>query len=74
MKESLVKWKQLPKEDATWENSQFLKDKFLNLEDKVCLGELGNDEPLPRRSLMSKIFLYLFSLKLFLLGYYMSLI
>ncbi|KAA8543343.1 hypothetical protein F0562_021162 [Nyssa sinensis] len=37
LEESLVKWKRLPIEDATWENAAELQDKFLdlNLEDKV---------------------------------------
>ncbi|KAL5767998.1 hypothetical protein ACOSQ2_014781 [Xanthoceras sorbifolium] len=35
--ESLIKWKRFPVEDATWESTQELQDKFptLNLEDKV---------------------------------------
>ncbi|KAA8525395.1 hypothetical protein F0562_007250 [Nyssa sinensis] len=47
--ESLVKWKRLPIEDATWENAVELQDKFpdLNLEDKVPVkvgGELKSLE------------------------------
>lgn len=48
--ESLVKWKRLPIEDATWENAAELHDKFpdLNLEDKVPVQVGGIDKP--RRS------------------------
>lgn len=48
--ESLVKWKSLPIEDATWENAAELHDKFpdLNLEDKVPVQVGGIDKP--RRS------------------------
>ena len=44
--ESLVQWKKLPKEDAMWENTQELCNKYinLNLEDKVRLKEGGNDK------------------------------
>ena len=49
MEESLVKWKRLLAEDATWENSQDMQDRFMNLEDKVPLEGEGNDKP--RRSL-----------------------
>lgn len=50
LEENLVQWKNLPKEDATWENTQELRNKFikLNIEDKVPLKERGNDKP--RRS------------------------
>ncbi len=43
--ESLVQWKKLPKEDATWEDTQELRSRFvnLNLEDKVQLKGGGND-------------------------------
>ncbi|RVW17875.1 Transposon Ty3-I Gag-Pol polyprotein [Vitis vinifera] len=46
VEESLVQWKKLPKEDATWENTQELRNKYinLNLEDKVQLKEGGNDK------------------------------
>jgi hypothetical protein len=51
VEESLVKCKQLPVDDATWENTQDLHDKFINmdLEDKVPVKERGIDNP--RRSL-----------------------
>lgn len=51
VEESLVKWKRLPVDDATWENTQDLRDKFINmnLEDKVPVKEGGIDKP--RRSL-----------------------
>ncbi|KAA8537164.1 hypothetical protein F0562_029610 [Nyssa sinensis] len=47
IEESLVQWKRLPQEDATWENTQELRNRFinLNLEDKVPLKEQGNDKP-----------------------------
>ncbi|KAL6334625.1 hypothetical protein AAG906_019480 [Vitis piasezkii] len=47
VEESLVQWKKLPKEDATWENTQELRNKYINfnLEDKVRLKEWGNDKP-----------------------------
>ncbi|KAA8546866.1 hypothetical protein F0562_003295 [Nyssa sinensis] len=50
IEESLVQWKRLPKEYATWENTQELRNRFinLNLEDKVPLKEGDNDKP--RRS------------------------
>ncbi|KAL4318769.1 hypothetical protein GQ457_18G015560 [Hibiscus cannabinus] len=40
VEESLVQWKHLSSEDATWENTHQLRDKFpsLNLEDKVPLA------------------------------------
>ena len=46
VEESLVQWKKLPKEDATWENTQELRNKYinLNLEDNVRLKEGGNDK------------------------------
>ncbi|KAL3597323.1 hypothetical protein D5086_008960 [Populus alba] len=49
--ESLVQWKHLPPEDATWELTEFLCQQFpnLNLEDKVPLSGRGIDKP-PRRS------------------------
>lgn len=48
--ESLVKWKHLPNEEATWENAAELQEKFLelNLKDKVPVQVRGNDKP--RRS------------------------
>ncbi|KAJ9159776.1 hypothetical protein P3X46_025251 [Hevea brasiliensis] len=50
--ESLVRWKQLPPEDATWEVSSDLSARFpnLNLEDKVPLQGGGTDKPLRRSS------------------------
>lgn len=50
VEEILVKWKRLPVEDATWENAQELRNKFINMnrEDKVRVNEGGNDKP--RRS------------------------
>jgi len=50
IEESLVQWKKLPKEDATWESTQELRDKYMNLdlEDKVLLKDWSNDKP--RRS------------------------
>lgn len=50
IEESLVQWKRLPLDDATWENTQELQDRFinLNLEDKVCVTEGSIDKP--RRS------------------------
>ena len=49
VEESLIKWKRLPLEDATWENMQDFNHKFLNLnlEDKVQVTERGDK---PRRS------------------------
>ncbi|RVW92515.1 Transposon Tf2-8 polyprotein [Vitis vinifera] len=47
IEESLVQWKNLPVEDATWEDTQMLKHQFstLNLEDKVPLmGEYDTRE------------------------------
>ncbi|KAL6323200.1 hypothetical protein AAG906_027482 [Vitis piasezkii] len=48
--ESLVKWKRLPLDDATWEDTKMLRDQFINvnLEDKVPVQDRGIDEP--RRS------------------------
>ncbi|RVW36427.1 Transposon Tf2-11 polyprotein [Vitis vinifera] len=48
--ESLVKWKRLPLDDATWEDTKMLRDRFINvnLEDKVLVQDRGIDEP--RRS------------------------
>jgi hypothetical protein len=39
IEESLIQWKRLPRDDATWENTQELSHKFMNfnLEDKVCV-------------------------------------
>lgn len=34
VEESLVKWKRLPQNDATWEDAQELKEWFLNQEDR----------------------------------------
>lgn len=50
IEESLVKWKQLPKEDATWEDSSLLRNQFpyLDLEDKDPIG--GGSIDRPRRS------------------------
>jgi len=49
-----AKRKRLPRDDATWENTQELRDKFMNfnLEDKVCVTMGSIDEPRsePRRS------------------------
>ena len=54
IEESLIQWKRLPRDDATWENTQELRDKFMNfnLEDKVCVTGGSIDEPRsePRRS------------------------
>ncbi|KAL5769827.1 hypothetical protein ACOSP7_013981 [Xanthoceras sorbifolium] len=49
--QSLIKWKRLPEEDATWENTEEFNNKFLNLnlEDKVQVKGKGIDKP-PRRS------------------------
>lgn len=49
--ESLVQWKHLPAEEATWELTEFLGQQFphLNLEDKVPLYGRSIDKP-PRRS------------------------
>ena len=46
VEESLVQWKKLPKEDVTWENTQELRNKYinLNLDNKVRLKEWGNDK------------------------------
>ena len=46
VEEILVQWKKLPTEDATWENTQELRNKYinLNLEDKVQLKEGDNDK------------------------------
>ena len=50
VEESLVKWKHLPLDDATWEANQVLRDCFINvnLEDKVPVVDEGIDKP--RRS------------------------
>ena len=50
MEESLIKWKRLPVDGATWENTQEVKDKFVNMnfEDKVPAKGGGIDKP--RRS------------------------
>ena len=50
VEESLVKWKHMPMDDATWENIHELQDRFfnLNLGDKVPMKEGGIDKP--RRS------------------------
>nr|CAN75226.1 hypothetical protein VITISV_035857 [Vitis vinifera] len=44
--ESLVKWKRLPLDDATWEDTKMLQDRFINvnLEDKVPVQDRGIDE------------------------------
>ncbi|XP_010246182.1 PREDICTED: uncharacterized protein LOC104589534 [Nelumbo nucifera] len=51
LQEYLVKWKQLPIEDATWETTMLLQKQFpaLNLENKVPPGRESIDRP--RRSL-----------------------
>ncbi|KAA8520754.1 hypothetical protein F0562_014974 [Nyssa sinensis] len=48
--ESLVKWRSLPAEEATWENTAALRDKFqaMDLEDKDPVNERSIDRP--RRS------------------------
>ncbi|GKC44879.1 transposon Tf2-12 polyprotein [Tanacetum coccineum] len=50
VEESLVQWSGLPKEDATWENTEELREKFIsmNLEDKVPQKEGSNDKPTRR--------------------------
>ena len=56
VEESLVKWKQLPTEDATWEDTTLLHNQFpyLDLEDKdpigggVLIGQEDLTEPLRR--------------------------
>lgn len=50
MEESLVHWKHLPHEEATWESTDTLCHQFphLMLEDKHPLHGVGNDKP--RRS------------------------
>ncbi|KAH9717133.1 hypothetical protein KPL71_021710 [Citrus sinensis] len=50
VEQSLVRWKRLPHEDATWEDSEFLEKQFphLTLEDKGPLYGGGIDTP--RRS------------------------
>ena len=47
----MVQWKRLPVNDATWENTQELRDKFvnINLEDKVSVTRGSIDKP--KRSL-----------------------
>ncbi|KAA8546800.1 hypothetical protein F0562_003229 [Nyssa sinensis] len=46
IEESLVQWERLSKEDATWENAEELRNRFinLNLKDKVPLKEWDNDK------------------------------
>jgi hypothetical protein len=50
IEESLVQWKRLPVDYATWENTQELCDKFINinLKDKVSItgGRLINQKDL----------------------------
>ncbi|KAJ0018004.1 hypothetical protein Pint_10885 [Pistacia integerrima] len=48
--ESLVKWRMLAAEDATWENTEELLKRFPNwdLEDKSPLGGGSNDKTLDR--------------------------
>ncbi|RVW31621.1 Transposon Tf2-11 polyprotein [Vitis vinifera] len=55
IEESLVQWKNLPVEDATWEDTQMLKHQFstLNLEDKVPL--MGGSIDTPRRDLSQMV-------------------
>ena len=50
IEESLVQWKTLPAKDATWEETQMLKQQFpaFNLEDKVPL--VGGNIDILRRS------------------------
>ncbi|CAA2975920.1 hypothetical protein VITISV_013478 [Olea europaea subsp. europaea] len=51
VEESLVHWKRLPAEEATWERTEMLKEQFLavdDLGDKHQLDRPGIDEP--RRS------------------------
>ena len=50
IEESLVKWRRLHAEDATWENTAALRDKFqdMDLEDKDPVKEGSIDRP--RRS------------------------
>lgn len=50
VEESLVQWRNHPKEDSTRDNIQELQNKFINwnLEDKVLLKDGGNVKP--RRS------------------------
>ena len=52
IEESLVKWKRLPQENATWEITQELQDKLINFnrEDKVHVTEGGIDKLPKRRS------------------------
>jgi hypothetical protein len=57
MEESLVKWKQLPADDATWEDTTLLHTQFpsLNLEDKVPVREgsidrLRRSERIPKKN------------------------
>lgn len=44
IEENLVKWKQLPAEEATWKLAQNLAEQFPNLEDKVTLDGGGDDK------------------------------
>ncbi|KAK6911287.1 hypothetical protein RJ641_023380 [Dillenia turbinata] len=37
VQESLINWKRLPIEDATWDLSQEVQDRFMNLKDKVSV-------------------------------------
>ncbi|KAG8645986.1 hypothetical protein MANES_10G110180v8 [Manihot esculenta] len=50
LEEVLVRWKNLPLEDATWEHSAELQLRFphLNLEDKIPSDGGGNDTPVRR--------------------------
>ena len=45
VEENLVKWKNLPDDDATWENAVELKKQFnhIKLEDKVLVARRGID-------------------------------
>ncbi|CAA7017816.1 unnamed protein product [Microthlaspi erraticum] len=57
--ETLVKWRDLPLNDATWEETEQLHMSFptLNLEDKLHFGEESNDgvqEPITRTSNKTK--------------------
>ncbi|KAF2283259.1 hypothetical protein GH714_043611 [Hevea brasiliensis] len=45
VEQSLIKWKHLPTEEATWENAQDIQDTFVNLRDKVSVIGRGIDKP-----------------------------
>ncbi|KAA8539774.1 hypothetical protein F0562_026466 [Nyssa sinensis] len=50
VEESLIKWKRLPVDDATWEETAVIQDRYLNmnLEDKVPVHNGGIDKPRPQ--------------------------